>query len=335
MGQVAIIGAGVSGLACALVLKEHKIDFEIFEASARPGGHARTNAVGNFRFDHGPHVLVGIPEPVLPLFSSLDLELRACSCNSSIYFRRNTHRSAYVPAPIQHNLAQLPLSVRISCVVAIRLSKRRIEFSNGRECHYDFIVSSIPLIQLVQLIDAVPPGIREAAEDLAYGSTYVFNIGFDRLLGGPHGIIRYPEHVISFYRLSFPGAYAAGAVPEGQDAVIAEVAYHPKRHPRSAEEVLIAVHADLRATGIACPDAKVVAEQTVAIPISHVVHTGRTSAALRLIRDWLEHLSIHCCGKYGEWRELLMTQSMLSGQRAAVAITQRMAEERSRSSAHC
>jgi protoporphyrinogen oxidase len=135
MGQVAIIGAGVSGLACALVLKEHKIDFEIFEASARPGGHARTNAVGNFRFDHGPHVLVGIPEPVLPLFSSLDLELRACSCNSSIYFRRNTHRSAYVPAPIQHNLAQLPLSVRISCTYSYLRARcwSRGESTNSRQ----------------------------------------------------------------------------------------------------------------------------------------------------------------------------------------------------------
>jgi predicted NAD/FAD-binding protein len=44
LGRVAIVGGGVSGLACARILsREHSV--ELFEARPRPGGHANTVAV--------------------------------------------------------------------------------------------------------------------------------------------------------------------------------------------------------------------------------------------------------------------------------------------------
>ena len=39
--EVAIIGAGLAGLACAIELQKNKIDFQIFEASNGVGGRVR------------------------------------------------------------------------------------------------------------------------------------------------------------------------------------------------------------------------------------------------------------------------------------------------------
>lgn len=58
MADVTIIGAGLAGLACAKVLADANIDFEILEATERVGGRVRTDVVDGFTLDHGFQVLL-------------------------------------------------------------------------------------------------------------------------------------------------------------------------------------------------------------------------------------------------------------------------------------
>ena len=51
--EVAIIGAGLAGLACAIELQKNKIDFQIFEASDGVGGRVRSDVVDGFILDRG------------------------------------------------------------------------------------------------------------------------------------------------------------------------------------------------------------------------------------------------------------------------------------------
>ena len=51
--EVAIIGAGLAGLACALELQKNKIDFHIFEASDGVGGRVRSDVIDGFILDRG------------------------------------------------------------------------------------------------------------------------------------------------------------------------------------------------------------------------------------------------------------------------------------------
>jgi len=51
--EVAIIGAGLAGLACAIELQKNKIDFQIFEASDDVGGRVRSDAIDGFILDRG------------------------------------------------------------------------------------------------------------------------------------------------------------------------------------------------------------------------------------------------------------------------------------------
>ena len=54
---VAIVGAGVSGLACALHLAEAGVPVQVFEASGEAGGRVRSDLVAGFRIDRGFQVL--------------------------------------------------------------------------------------------------------------------------------------------------------------------------------------------------------------------------------------------------------------------------------------
>ena len=54
---VAVIGAGVAGLQCALLLKESGIDVQVFERQSHVGGRMVTDSVNGFLIDHGFHVM--------------------------------------------------------------------------------------------------------------------------------------------------------------------------------------------------------------------------------------------------------------------------------------
>jgi phytoene dehydrogenase-like protein len=57
LAPVAIVGAGVAGLACALQLGQSGVAAQIFEASDRVGGRVRTDRVDGFAIDRGFQVL--------------------------------------------------------------------------------------------------------------------------------------------------------------------------------------------------------------------------------------------------------------------------------------
>lgn len=78
--SVAIIGGGISGLGAAWALHRSNIDFTLFEASDRPGGHARTHtlqtAAGELEIDVG--VLGFLPNHypnLMALIDELNVEL--------------------------------------------------------------------------------------------------------------------------------------------------------------------------------------------------------------------------------------------------------------------
>jgi protoporphyrinogen/coproporphyrinogen III oxidase len=54
MKRVAIVGSGISALACAVVLQENNVDFTIFEKSPVPGGKIITEVIDGFTIEGGP-----------------------------------------------------------------------------------------------------------------------------------------------------------------------------------------------------------------------------------------------------------------------------------------
>lgn len=90
MKRAYIVGGGVSGLACGELLARQGFGVTVFEASGRLGGMAATFALGDFRFDMGPHKLYSpMVEPmdhVRALFPETD-QLLSVTKVSQLHFQ--------------------------------------------------------------------------------------------------------------------------------------------------------------------------------------------------------------------------------------------------------
>jgi len=75
---------------------------------------------------------------------------------------------------------------------------RTLRFVGGREVSAEAVISSIPLPELVPLIDGVPDAVRAAAEALSFSSTMLVNIGVGRADLSPAHVTYYYDETLSF-----------------------------------------------------------------------------------------------------------------------------------------
>jgi len=90
--KIAVVGAGIGGLAAAARLAHQGHDVEVFERGSQPGGRCGRLTVDGFAFDTGPTLLL-MPEVLEETFWSVGrrmsdyLELTQCAPNYRIHFR--------------------------------------------------------------------------------------------------------------------------------------------------------------------------------------------------------------------------------------------------------
>ena len=108
-------------------------------------------------------------------------------------------------------------------IVGIDPSTRTLRFANGNGAAYGEIISSIPLPDLVPMIDGAPDAVLAAARRLAFSSVTLVNLGIDRTGIGGETHIRYVyDEDIPFSRISFPHRLSPRVVPDGASAIQVE-----------------------------------------------------------------------------------------------------------------
>lgn len=196
---------------------------------------------------------------------------------------------------------------------------RVLRFADGRELTADAVVSSIPLPDLVPMVDGVPDEVRAAAEALSYSSAMVVNVGVDRADLSPAHITYYYDPEVVFPRLNFPHMLSPHVVPEGAGSIQAEV-YHSDRYRplgTTPEQTVERVLADLRAVGVLRDGDRVLVAEARPIRYANVIWDHQRADAVATVHRWLAEVGVVWCGRYGDWDHAWTDEAFLSGERAA------------------
>jgi len=207
-------------------------------------------------------------------------------------------------------------------LVGLDPRQRVLRFANGAAAPYERVISSIPLPELVPMIDGAPGEVRAAAQRLAFTSVVLVNLGVARAdLSDTHITYFYDED-IAFSRVNLPHMFSAGNAPPGCGTIQVEFYFSDKYKPLAAppERFIAPAVAGLRRCGFLREDDTILLQDAALCRYANVIYDHDRAPALAVIQGFLREAGIDCCGRYGNWDHAWTDEAFVSGETAAQAV---------------
>jgi protoporphyrinogen oxidase len=204
-------------------------------------------------------------------------------------------------------------------LVSIDPRLRQLSFSNGLTTKYDSLITSVPLTDLIRMMQGAPPDVVEASRRLACSTVVLVNVGLNREdISHSHLTYIYDED-ICFTRLGFPHMLSSTNVPPGTGSIQAEVYFSEKYKPMagSPDALIEPVIRDLRRIGLLRENDRVLFSKAMMLRYANVIFDLDRAAALKTVHGYLDDLGIAYCGRYGDWGYMWTDESFKSGEVAA------------------
>ncbi len=231
--KVAIIGAGVAGLAAGRRLHKSGVEVVLFEKSRGPGGRLATRRVDDFIFDTGATSVaprgLGIEQAMLHELDTADLH----EIQKPIYAHVGLRPVGGDPAKMKvsryayksgnNTFAKLlaeSLDVRLNTTVD-RLEKQDGKFTVEGQI-FDRLVLTPPVPQTSLLLWSL--GESRPVANVRYRSCISIMLGFDKPLPEtPYHALIDPEQRHPLTWISLESAKVEGRAPKGQSAVVLQM----------------------------------------------------------------------------------------------------------------
>jgi protoporphyrinogen oxidase len=201
--------------------------------------------------------------------------------------------------------------------IEIDAEKRRVKFANGEDVEFDTLISTLPLPELVQLIDDVPEEIRKDAASLFATSVDLISVGFSKPKVSPTLWFYIYDRSILAARGYSPNWKSPDAAPDGCSSIQFEI-YSSSKRPQthSVEEMKANTLEGIKKMGLA-NDSDVLFLHHNHLRYGNVVFDLGMEERRDRVRNWVEAKNIAVAGRFGEWAYLWSNQSMMSGLQAA------------------
>jgi protoporphyrinogen oxidase len=197
--------------------------------------------------------------------------------------------------------------------IRIDIENKRVFFSDGSMADYKNLISSLPICEIVKMLDNVPSHVKECAARLYATSICIVSMGFDKLQVAPSLWFYIYDEDIPYARGHAPNWKATSNAPEGKCSLQFEIHY-TKNRPLGASDDQIKenVMRDLVKMKLCNP------EDVLFIDVRHIKYGNVVfyigmEADRQVVTDYLDSLGIIRIGRFGLWDYLWTHQTMMSG----------------------
>ncbi len=197
-------------------------------------------------------------------------------------------------------------------VVKIDPKDKVVTFKDGTTQNYTRLISSLPLPEIVKMIDGTPSEVVKAGDSLHNTCGYMISLGFKRPDVAKYlWFYIYDEDILSS-RVYSPSLKSPDNVPEGCSSLQAEVFFDCKADIPKPEIVLKNTIEKLSKMGLFTEDEIVVKdirfEKYANVTFDKAIYTNR-----QIVLDYLQSQGIESIGRFGKWEYMWTFQAFEDG----------------------
>ena len=195
-----------------------------------------------------------------------------------------------------------------------------------RERLYDRIVSTLPIVEMSDIVEGTPADVKECAGRLRYNSLMTVTVGIASGHPSDYTAVYVPDPAVVFHRLSFPAVFSPNNAPAGRWLIQAEITGMPGDGTWDLDDaaILERVVSGIESMGLA-RRSEICYSKVLRAKYGYVVHDFGYRDSLERARNHFEGLGIVLCGRNAEFEYINMDQCVEHAIRAAA----RIAPERS------
>lgn len=193
---------------------------------------------------------------------------------------------------------------------------QKIFFADGTEITYDRLISSVPMPEMVEMLENTPSEIRSMAQALEHTGVALVSVGMKKTEFQKFWFYIYDTDILAA-RAYMPSVKAPANAPEGCSSIQFEIYFSSKdKAPDEQTAVGNTLYA-LDKLGI-CDRENVLFTDYRIMPYGNVTLLKSTEESIPEITKWLKGQGILPIGRFGEWKYLWSDQSFLSGYAAGI-----------------
>ncbi|GGX46645.1 hypothetical protein GCM10007385_12800 [Tateyamaria omphalii] len=200
-------------------------------------------------------------------------------------------------------------------LVGLSLRRKRAYLSDGSSVRYATLYSSLPLPELLNLLEECPFDPDEIKHALPYSSSELTYLAVREKWAQDYDFARIASQKIAFHRLTVLSAYSDRCCPTDETLLMVETNHAPgmgmksTANPRQTLNQLIEL-------GMLSSDAQLTFSDTAHVEHSAIYMNSETSDFVARVRSVLADSDVHLVGKFGRWEDLLMGGALKSGMNA-------------------
>jgi protoporphyrinogen oxidase len=215
-------------------------------------------------------------------------------------------------------------------LMEVETKRRRAVFKHhaSGDCrieHYESLVSTIPVPELMRRCPDMPAHLKEAADGLRWVSVYNLNMAVGREQVSDKHWLYFPEPEYPFYRIGFPMNFSPALGRSGCSSMYVEMSHRPSEQ-HSQEELVTRARSGMERAGILRTEDEIVVADVKDLRYAYVYFDRHRARVLPTILAELERRGIHSIGRYGAWEHTSMEDAIGQGKQLAERLQARGAQ---------